>query len=147
MRRAAVLVAALVALAGCGTDSGGSAEGTTTASASAGSPRSESPSQRPSQRPSQAKPSPAAEEPVAVPAGTPACAVVWVDGTRLARGYTGCRIGQRFIKPDQEPCSFGQQLVRYGDHFYAVRGGPVNRTTAPLAKDHAYRGAIASCRA
>jgi len=140
MRRAAVLVAALVALAGCGSDAGTSAEGTTTASASATE-------ESPSPSPSKPRPSPTKEKPAAVPAGTPACAAVWVDGTRLARGYVGCRIGQRFVEPDQESCSFGQRLVRYGDHFYAVRGGPVNRTTAPLAKDHAYRGAIASCRA
>jgi hypothetical protein len=55
--------------------------------------------------------------------------------------------GATFVAVDQEPCSFGQRLVRYGDHFYAVRGGPVNRTAAPLLKDRDYRGAIASCRA
>src|SRR3954454_19317964 len=105
MRRAAVLVAALVALAGCGSDAGTSAKGTATASSSASSPMAESPSPSPSKD----KPSPAADEPAAVPAGTPACGAVWVDGTRLARGYAGCRLGQRFIEPDQESCSFGQR--------------------------------------
>ncbi len=147
MRRAAVLVAAVVVLAGCGSDPGTSAEGTPTASASedATASPSPSPSGSPSGSPSE-EPSPT-DEPVAVPPGTPACAAVWVDGTRLARDYAGCRTGQRFVEPDQESCSFGQRLVRYGDHFYAVRGGPVNRTAAPLTKDRDYRGAIASCRA
>jgi hypothetical protein len=103
----------------------------------------ESPSASPSPS-AEAKPS---DQPASVPAGTPACDAVWVDGSRLARDYAGCRIGERFVEPDQEPCSFGQRLVRYGDHFYAVRGGPVNRTAAALAKDRDYRGAIASCRA
>ena len=143
MRRAVVLVAAVVALAGCGSDEGTSAESPATASASEDPSSSESPSESPSPRPSKTP----TEEPVAVPAGTPACAAVWVDGTRLARDYEGCRVGPRFVEPDQESCSFGQRLVRYGNHFYAVRGGPVNRTGAPLAKDRDYRGALASCRA
>jgi hypothetical protein len=146
MRRTAVLVAVVLALVGCGTDSGTSTEGSTQASESATESASESPSESPSPSPSEEKPPPS-HEPAVVPAGTPGCATVWVDGTRLARDYAGCRLGQRFVEPDQEPCSFGQRLVRYGDHFYAVRGGPVNRTTAPLAKDRDYRGAIASCRA
>jgi hypothetical protein len=147
MRPAAFLVAAVVALAGCGTDSGTSPE--SRAAATATSPTSESPPESPS--PDKSSPHkkhhPSPEEPATAPAGTPACAVVWVDGTRLARDYAGCRIGRRFVEPDQESCSFGQRLVRYGDHFYAVRGGPVNRTQAPLAKDHDYRGAMASCLA
>jgi len=132
-------VAAVVVLAGCGTDAGTSAE------EPVASPASESPTPD-TDEPDKGEPA-EDDEPQAVPAGTPACAAVWRDGTRLARDYQGCRVGQRFVAPDQEPCSFGQRLVRYGDHFYAVRGGPVNRTAAPLAKDRDYRGAIASCRA
>jgi hypothetical protein len=150
MRRAAVLVAAVIALAGCGTDSATSTEGSVTASESTSETTGDATSAPPSASPTKSRaeedPSPS-HEPAAVPAGTPGCATVWVDGTRLARDYAGCRLGQRFVEPDQEPCSFGQRLVRYGDHFYAVRGGPVNRTTARLAKDRDYRGAIASCRA
>ena len=144
MRRAAVLLAALVLLAGCGADtedtSAQDAEASTSPAADATSP---SPS------PTKTKDNPEDEpaESPSVPADAPACAAVWKDGTRLARDYEGCMAGGDFVAVDQEPCSFGQRLVRYGDHFYAVRGGPVNRTAAPLAKDRDYRGAIASCRA
>ena len=142
MRRTAVLLAALVVLAACGTD-----EATTSAQDPAGSASEEpdtdqrdEPSAKPPKPP---KPSRTPE----VPPDAPKCSVVWVDGTRLARDYAGCLAGQRFVEPDQESCSFGQRLVRFSDHFYAVRGGPVNRTAAPLPKDRVYRGALASCRA
>lgn len=145
MRRAAVMVAVVVALAGCGTDSPSSSD--RAAASESPSASTESPMESPTESPMESSSPSPSDQPVVVPAGTPACAAVWVDGTRLARDYAGCRVGKRFVKPDQEPCSFGQRLVRYGDHFYAVRGGPVNRTTAALAKDRDYRGAIASCRA
>ena len=153
MRRTAVVLAAVVALSGCGTEtSGTSAQEATATSSTSATPTpseapdaqpSEEPSEEPSKRPSK-KPSKKAATP---PADAPECAAVWVDGTTLARGYEGCRAGQRFIAPDEEPCSFGQRLVRFSDRFYAVRGGPVNRTAAPLDEDRVYRGALASCRA
>lgn len=151
MRRAAVLVAAVVVLAGCGTDTPATtAQGSSSTSAvadstspSAGAPKDASSAS--------SKGQPMTDQPAkdgsTVPADAPACAAVWRDGTKLARDYEGCRAGAQFVAVDQEPCSFGQKLVRFGDHFYAVRGGPVNRTAAPLAKDREYRGAIASCRA
>ena len=101
MRRVAVLLAALVVLAGCGDDPGTSVGQPATSAASESSS----------------------------PEGN-------LDKGKPDKG-----------KPDQESCSFGQRLVRYGNHYYAVRGGPVNRTNAPLARDRDYRGAIASCRA
>ena len=147
MRHAAVTIAAVVVLAGCGADDGGAtAEGSATPSPSEVSSASSSPSPAKDEKPKKAEPT--EDEPkAAVPDDAPACASVWRTGTRLARTYEGCMSGATFVAVDQEPCSFGQRLVRYGDHFYAVRGGPVNRTDAPLLKDRDYRGAIASCRA
>jgi hypothetical protein len=154
MRGAAVALAAVVVLAGCGTDTAArtSASSDATASdqpSSAPSPAggsSDGPSSKPS-TPGKDKSGGSAKSAPAVPADAPACGAVWRDGLRLARHYDGCVAGGQFVRVDQEPCSFGQQLVRYGTHFYAVRGGPVNRTAAPLTKDRDYRGAIASCRA
>ena len=144
MRRAAVLLAALVLLAGCGADT----EDTSAQDGEAStSPAADATSPSPSPTKTKDKPEDKPAESPSVPADAPACAAVWKDGTRLARDYEGCMAGGDFVAVDQEPCSFGQRLVRYGDHFYAVRGGPVNRTAAPLAKDRDYRGAIASCRA
>ena len=142
MRRAAVLLAALVLLGGCAAD----AEDTSAQDAEASTspePDATSPSASPKAKDEPRKKS---TDAATVPADAPACAAVWRDGTRLARDYEGCMAGGDFVAVDQEPCSFGQRLVRYGDHFYAVRGGPGNRTTAPLDEDRVYRGALASCR-
>ena len=151
MRRTAVVLAVVVVLSGCGTETSGTSaqEATATSSTSETPAPSEEPDDQPSEEPSE-EPSkrPSRKAPATpLPADAPECAAVWVDGTTLARGYEGCRAGQRFIAPDEEPCSFGQRLVRFSDRFYAVRGGPVNRTAAPLDKDRVYRGALASCRA
>ena len=155
MRRAAVLLAAVAALAGCGTEVDPSAQGSAASSSAASSSPSPTPSEhgkhqghgKHGKHGEHGKHQKHGEHEPAVPADAPACAAVWKDGSRLARDYDGCVSGGRFVAVDQEPCSFGQRLVRFGDHFYAVRGGPVNRTAAPLAEDRDYRSAIASCRA
>jgi hypothetical protein len=144
MRRVAVLLTVLVALAGCGTDTKDTAA---QSSGSSTSPTGDSTSTKTKDvQPSKDKPSKDKTEQT-IPADAPACAAVWDDGARLARDYEGCMFGKVFVAVDQEPCSFGQRLVRYGEHYYAVRGGPVNRTAAPLLKDRDYRSAVASCRA
>ena len=156
MRHAAVVLAAVVVLAGCGTDSadGEAASSTASSSPSASSGPQEDEGKDGAEHGSKhgGKHGPKhggkhGAKHGAAPADAPACGAVWRDGVRLARDYEGCMAGTRFVTVDQEPCSFGQRLVRFGDHFYAVRGGPVNRTSAPLAQDRDYRGAIASCRA
>jgi hypothetical protein len=150
MRSVVVLVAAAAVLSGCGTDTVARSSVTSTSTASMSPAPAPSPTKVQSVKD---KPAGAAEHDGAgsggatVPADAPACGAVWRDGLRLARDYHGCTAGKQFVTVDQEPCSFGQQLVRFGDHFYAVRGGPVNRTAMPLAKDRTYRGALASCRA
>jgi len=157
MRRAAVLVAVLALLAGCGDDTSSGAvrdpstDGADSASAnpSPDDVGDDEGGDKSGDRGDKGddKGGHGSDDGAAAPADAPACATVWKAGTRLARDYDGCMAGGDFVAVDQEPCSFGQRLVRYGDHFYAVRGGPVNRTTAPLAKDRDYRGAVPSCRA
>jgi hypothetical protein len=150
MMRAAVLVAAVVVLAGCGTDTPATtAQGSSSTSAVADKTSSSAgvPGDASSSSKGQAASDQPAKDVSTVPDDAPGCAAVWRDGTTLARDYEGCMAGARYVAVDQEPCSFGKQLVRFGDHFYAVRGGPVNHTAAPLAKDRTYRGAVASCRA
>ena len=145
MRRAAALLAAVVVLAGCGTEAAErDAAAPSTASDSSSPTKAEEDKAEEDKAGHEHEPEKATTK---APADAPACAAVWRDGARLARDYEGCLAGKQFVTVDQEPCSFGQRLVRFGDHFYAVRGGPVNRTSAPLTKDRDYRGAIASCRA
>ena len=148
MKRTVVLLAAVVALAGCGTETAtSSAEEPTTTSSSEepteeateeATEEPEEPTDKPEDEPGEGE--------ATVPSDAPACTAVWRDGTRLARDYTGCMADGEYVAADQEPCSFGQRLVRYADRFYAVRGGPVNRTAVTLEEDRTYRGAIASCR-
>jgi hypothetical protein len=88
--------------------------------------------------------SPSASEP---PADLDECAAVWKDGATLARDYAGCVEQGSAVDPDQQHCSFGKALVRYDDHYYAVRGGTIHQTAAALEKDRGYRSAMQSCTA
>ncbi len=137
---AAAVVAALLVLTGCGADPETTASDPSSESSGPSSSES-SPSQTPT--------SDEAVEPTTEPAAPlPECSEVWVDdGRKLPAPYRGCSQNGTEVPADSRSCSFGQPLVVYGNHFYAVPRGPINRTPGPLAKDRDYRGALASCTA
>lgn len=89
----------------------------------------------------------ASEEESSAPADAPACGDVWSEGSTLPRRYQGCVDGGTFVEADARPCSSGQRMVRYADHFYGVLGGTVHETAQPLGKDRGYRAAMRSCTA
>ncbi len=138
---AAAVVAALLVLTACGDDPETTASDPS--SESSGPSSSES---SPSETPTSDQ---AAAEPTTEPAAPlPECSEIWVDdGRKLPAPYRGCSQNGTDVPADSRSCSFGQALVVYGNHFYAVPRGPINRTPGPLAKDRDYRGALASCTA
>jgi len=91
-------VLALGVLAGCGSDSEGSAA---------------------------AAPS---ETPTTHATDLPFCSDVWVADKRLPTSYKGCETDGQAVKPDRRMCSSGQTIVTYDNRFYAVLGGPVQET-------------------
>jgi hypothetical protein len=138
----AALAIPVALLSACGGDAGDADD----PGASTGS--NDTPSQSPIDAPSET-PLPT-DEPTATKdpsADWPACATVWRDGSRLPRGYQGCREGGTGVKADSRGCSFGRPLVTYADRFYAVPTGVIHETSGPLAKDRGYRSAMASCTA
>ncbi len=131
------VAASLLVLAGCGDD-----DPTATASdpSSSSSEPTTADSTTPSETPSEA-PSEAADP-------LPACSDIWVDdGRKLPGRYQGCSENGTDVPAAARQCSFGQALVTYGDHYYAVPRGPINRTKKPLAQDRDYKSALASCTA
>lgn len=82
-----------------------------------------------------------------VPPGTPVCSDVWSEGAELPRNYKGCDEDGVLVEADGLGCSSGQRIVRYADHFYAVLGGTIHETDAPLDEDRDYRAAERRCRA
>lgn len=82
----------------------------------------------------------------AVPAGTPACAEVWLPGGTLPQDYRGCEQDGALVAADGLACSSGQRIVRFDDRWYAVPGGPVQEATSPLDDDPDYLADVRSCR-
>lgn len=137
----AALALPVALLSACGDDDGDDA-------ADPGSPSagtSDSPSASASETPTEPTEEPTETEDPS--ADWPRCATVWRDGSRLPRGYRGCREGDTAVKADSRGCSFGRPLVIYADRFYAVPSGVIHETPGPLAKDRGYRSALASCTA
>ncbi|HWJ10191.1 MAG TPA: hypothetical protein VNS46_12495 [Nocardioides sp.] len=128
---AGMATATALLLAGCGSDSDGTADDT---SSPTGSVSTTAASSAPS-----ASTTPA-------PAGTPRCGAVWKDGAKLPRVYRGCADEGLLVAADRIGCSSGQALVRYGNRFWAVAGGPIARTSGALLKDDDYTAALTSCR-
>ena len=117
---AAVGMAAVVLLfPACGEDSSTTADDTASSAAS-----SESTSQ------SSDPTSPASDE--------PACDDLWQDGAKLPKPYRGCLDGDHVDKGHGLPCSSGQHLYSYDDHYYAVAGGVITDTGGPLKKSQEY---------
>ena len=93
-----------------------------------------------------------ADDQTQTPSATPTeaqgqpCSSVWVEGATLPRGYGGCDDGGSFVAKDVLPCSSGQRMVRFDDHYYAVQGGTISETESVLDDDVGYRDAVASCR-
>lgn len=146
-------VAALLAgvLGGCGSDDD---SGSTTAT---DTPASGTPSEIDSGASATSAPVPSSEPPTApptssapaVPAGTRACAEVWVDEGRIPGGYKGCLDDAgAFVKADRLGCSSGQALIRFDDRFYGVAGGTVHEAAeSPLLDDPDYTETVEGCRA
>lgn len=129
------LAAAVLLIAGCGSDDGDDRAGDTTSpSASATTSATASATTAPS-----ATTTPA-------PAGTPACATVWRSGRTLPPGYDGCADAGLLVAPDVLGCSSGQGLVRYGERFWAVPGGPVQGGKGTLASSRDYQKVVSTCR-
>jgi hypothetical protein len=68
----------------------------------------------------------------------PTCDDVWQDGAKLPKPYRGCLDGDRVDKGHGLPCSSGQHLYSYDDHYYAVEGGVITDTGGPLNKSEKY---------
>ena len=145
MRTGWLLASAALVLAvvtGCGDDAGTTASATPSPSSSEPSATvSDDASESPSEEPSKS------EGPTPAPENMVACTAVWKDGARLPHGFVACQEKGYAVKTEQRGCSFGQRLVTYDDHFYAVRGGVIHRTPTVLARDRGYRSAMASCTA
>ncbi len=120
MRSLLVAVAAVVAVvaAGCGDDD------STATGASGGSP------------------SPSASD-----APGPVCADVWVAKAPLPEHYRGCYEDGEFVKADKQMCSFGTEMVTYGDRFYGILGKWVNEVDGTLETSRQYRKAYNTCTA
>lgn len=76
----------------------------------------------------------------------PACGSVWAADATLPGDYQGCDQDGQSVEPDPLSCSSGQVLLRYGDHFWAVRGGTIHRSAKPLATSPQYAADVAVCR-
>lgn len=135
---------ALLLCAGCGSDSDSGVRTTTDSSGSAG------PSTPSTESSSPVNPS---ESPVSSPSATdlagslPSCDSVWQPGLVLDERYYGCTDASgKVVEPDGTVCESGQEIVAYGNRFYAALGGKIN-ASQNLRKDRQYRKQIRACRA
>ena len=135
-RWAVALIVPLLLASGCGEEESPAAQGGSTES-------TESPTESPTESAGDT-PSPSPSETLA---NLDPCGTVWKDGSKLPRDYEGCLEADTAVTPDQQGCSFGKALVRYDDHFYAVRGGTIHETSKPLDKDRGFQSAMKSCTA
>jgi hypothetical protein len=71
---------------------------------------------------------------------------VWQTGHKLPAGYHGCVADGQVVAVDGLGCSSGQRMVRYGDHWYAVRGGAIHHAAKTLNSDKQYFAMISRCR-
>lgn len=82
--------------------------------------------------------SPAPSDSTSSASDAPACADVWQAGAKLPKPYRGCLDGDRVDRGHGLPCSSGQHLYSYDDHYYAVAGGVITDTGGPLNKSKKY---------
>ena len=140
-RLAAVSVAAVLVLGGCGDD---------TATDPSASDGSDNPSASvETSEPAEPTPSESLIEPSVTSEPLPdwpACTDVWVEGAKLPRDYQGCLDSETAVKAKNQYCEFGKKLVTYADQFWGVRGGKVNDAHGPLKDSADYRDDLASCK-
>lgn len=137
MAGAGAVAAAVLLLAGCGSEGDGETQAEDTSSPTA----STSPSATPSPT--------SAPAPTTTPAppGTPACAALWQAGRTLPKGYDGCAdAAGLLVAADVLGCSSGQGLIRYDERFWAVAGGPVQGGKGALADSRDYQKVVSTCR-
>ena len=111
---AALTVAILVILSGCGASSpGGKAES------------SAKPSPSPSVSPAETTTPSESDSPTNA-LGLPECSTVWVTGEILPEDYQGCTENGHFVEPDIMYCESGQTLAAYQNRYYAALGQVIN---------------------
>lgn len=137
MAGAGAVAAAVLLLAGCGTDDGdAAADDTSSPAPGASEPTSAT-----------ATATTSAPTTTPAPAGTPACTELWQAGRTLPKGYAGCAdAAGLLVAPDVLGCSSGQGLIRYDERFWAVAGGPVQGGKGTLAGSRDYQKVVATCR-
>jgi hypothetical protein len=140
-----VVLAAALLLTACGNDAGTDADSAQDPSSAGDSPSSE-PTDDPSTDPTETEPTDDGEVPEPT---SPACSEIWVDGQSFPARYHGCfdEERSRWVQAMVYRCSSGQQLVTYRRTFSAAKGEQVNETDVPLARDPAFKKALASCGA
>jgi hypothetical protein len=120
---AATLVAALVALGGCGTDGGGSTDLTS----------------------SSLSPLETGTTAAVSTTGAPLCDEVWVGGQTLPADYESCERDGALVEATRHRCEFGLTLVEFDNTFYAVPGKVINEVP-DLASSPEYKHALSSCQ-
>ena len=139
MSRGAGLALTLVAglaLTACGE------EGPDSAAEPSSSETPSTPAEDPTEEPSETP----TEEPE--PTG-PACSDVWVARATLPEKYAGCQDAEKdkWMQAMVYQCSSGQRLVTFGRTFYAAKGGVINESETPLARNPEFKKVLASCGA
>jgi len=77
----------------------------------------------------------------------PACTEVWQEGADLPKDYKGCAVDGEAVEVERLPCSSGQRVYLYDDHFWAVRGHVISFAEDGLSEDTKYQEMLFSCRA
>ncbi len=77
----------------------------------------------------------------------PVCSEVWVAKAPLPASYKGCYEDGEFVKADKQMCSFGTEMVTYGDRYYGILGKWVNEVEGTLETSRQYRKAYNTCTA
>ncbi|MFD0805088.1 hypothetical protein ACFQ0K_03230 [Nocardioides caeni] len=129
---AALLLAATVALAGCGGDD-------------AEEPRSERSATNGASGTDATTSAPATTPVTPTPPDLPGCSGVWVEGRRLPAGYAGCVDDAGEVSRDVRMCSIGDTLATHDDRWYAVPGRVINHAVPDLERDQAYQSAVLAC--
>jgi hypothetical protein len=141
LRSAALLLAAVPVLAACGDDTAGAGADPTA------TPTKTTATAKPTKPTKPTKPAPTRATKSSTPQAMPQCAAAWRVGAALPDPYRGCQGPAGAVEATAQRCEFGQRLYTYAGRFYAVAGGPVNRTAQPLASDARYQAALKACTA
>jgi hypothetical protein len=123
LRFALVAVTAVLTLAGCTSEGGGSG----------GSDGSNASSPQPTSSSSNA---PKAAD----------CADIWKAGAILPKDYTSCVADGAPAQQDVTKCKDGSALVAYADTYFAVTGGKITKpAVAPMQDTEAFGKAYRTC--